>query len=202
MPELGPEVRDLLVEYVDEQTPREAPPFAGVERVVRRRKRRRNQLAVAAMVVLVAGIALIGSNLPQAEEPAAPTETPTVSVLDDGPPPAQFKFGTTLLILQKEIRVSAVRPSPDSPSVLVVETVRDEAAGETCLPHTVVRILSQDAATVRIAAYRYSVAPDQPETQECFKPQGGPLRIQLDLRSSLAGRTVLAGSTGDRVVLN
>ncbi|TWD83656.1 hypothetical protein FB561_4822 [Kribbella amoyensis] len=197
-----PELRtDLLIEYVDEQTPGEAPPFGGVERVVRRKKRRRALASVGAVVVFAAGAALVTTNLPHAGEPAAPTKSPTVGVLDDGPPPERFRIGTTLLVLQKEIPVTAVRPDPGNSSVLVVETGRD-ATGSTCLPHTMVRILSQDVAEVRIAAYRYSVAPDQPEAQTCGKPQTGPVRIHLDLRSALAGRTVLAGSTGRQVVLN
>lgn len=192
---------DLLTEYVDEQSPQQAPPFGTVEREAGRRKRRRAVSAVAAVVVLAAGTAAVTTNLPGAEEPAAPTTTPTTGLLDDGPPPAQFRYGTTMLVLQREVPVTAVRPAQGNPSVLVVETAREAAAGR-CLPHTMVRILSQDAARVRIAAYRYAPAPDQPEGPECPRSQAGPVRIHLDLRSALAGRTVLAGSTGDRVVLN
>lgn len=199
MPEL---TRQLLTEYVDEQTPEQAPPFEGVRQGVRRKKRQRGLLAVAAVVAVATATALGTTDLRGTDEPAAPVTTPTTGVLDDGPPPAQFKFGTTLMLLQEEIPVTAVRPLPGSPSVLVVETSRRPVVGETCLPHTVVRILDQDAATVRIAAYRYSAAPDEPGGGECAKPPGGTVRVHLDLRSALGDRTVLAGSTGQRVALN
>ncbi|ADB32109.1 hypothetical protein Kfla_3045 [Kribbella flavida DSM 17836] len=198
-----PEVRtELLVEYVDQQTPDHAPPFTRVEAVVRRRRRRRNLLAVAAVVAVATAAVATTTDLGSDAEPAAPISTPTAGLLDDGPPPAQFTFGTTLMLLQGEIPVTAVRPSVESASLLVVEAARGSAAGEGCHPHTMVRILDQDATTVRIAAYRYVVAPDEPGSGECVRPETGPAQVQLDLRSPLGSRTVLAGSTGQRVVLN
>jgi hypothetical protein len=195
---------DLLIEYVDEQTPEEAPPFEFVERAVRRQRRTRALVAAATVVVIAAGAAFAASGLPRAEEPADPpatVSTPTVGLLDDGPPPAQFKIGTTLLVLGGEIPVTAVRADPQRPTGVIVQTARDTSS-ETCLPHTMVRILSQDSTTVRIAAYRYSVAPDQPDVQQCLKPGATPLQIPLDLRRELGIRTVLAGRTGHRIVLN
>lgn len=199
MPEL---TKEVLTEYVDEHTPDQAPPFEGVRQGVRRRRRHRALLAVAAVVAVATAATLSTSDLRGTEEPAAPITTPTAGLLDDGPPPDRFRFGNTLMLLQKEIPVTAVRPLAGSPSVLVVEASREPVAGESCLPHTVVRILDQDAATVRIAAYRYSAAPDEPGGGECRKPSTGPVRVHLDLRSVLGDRTVLAGSTGQRVVLN
>jgi hypothetical protein len=195
------DLRELLTEYVDERTPEQAPPFTQVQRVVRRQRRRRN-LATVAVVALVAGGAAVATlDQPRAEvDPAAPTSAPVLGALDDGPPPARFKFGTTLLVLTGEIPVVSVAADPNSTDGLIVVAARDD--DETCVPHTMVRILAQDDKTVRIAAYRYSVAPDQPETQQCLKPGGKDLRIPLDLRWQLGNRKVLAGTTGNRSVLN
>lgn len=193
---------ELLVEYVDEQTPEQAPPFTGVERGARRRKRQRNLLAVATVVAVATVATVATQDVRRGAEPLAPTSTPTLGVLDDGPPPAQFKFGGTLMLLQKEIPVTAVRPVPGSPSVLTVEAQRAGWPGEGCYPHTMVRILDQDATTARIAAYRYVVAPDEPDGGECLKTQSGPVKVQLDLRTAIGTRRIIAGSTGDRVLLN
>ncbi|MEV6288817.1 hypothetical protein [Kribbella sp. NPDC051770] len=193
---------ELLVEYVDEQTPEQAPPFTGVEWGARRRKRQRNLLAVATVVAVATVATVVTHDVQRGAEPSAPASTPTVGVLDDGPPPAKFKFGNTLMLLQKEIPVTAVRPLPGSPSVLVVEAPRAGWPGEGCNPHTMVRILDQDATTARIAAYRYVVAPDEPSGGECLKAQTGPVRVQLDLRTAIGTRRIIAGTTGDRVLLN
>jgi hypothetical protein len=196
------ELRELLTEYVDEQTPEQAPPFTGVEQAVRRKRRSRNLAATAVVALVVGGVAVASFNLPRAEEEPAspPVSAPVLGSLDDGPPPAQFKFGATLMILTGEIPVVAVSADPGNSSGLIVDATRDN--DESCLPHTMVRILAQDAKTVRIAAYRYAVAPDQPETQQCLKPGGQDLRIPLDLRWQLGNRKVLAGTTGNRSVLN
>ena len=194
---------DLLIEYVDEQTPGEAPPFEFVEQAVRRQRRTRGLVATAAAVLFVGGAVVATATVPRAEEPATPPTTPTapaVGLLDDGPPPKQFKFGNTVMLLGAEVPVSRVEVDSDNAGTLIVEAPR--TADDSCVPHTMVRILSQDASTVRIAAYRYFVAPDQPESQLCVKPGTGPLRISLDLRRQVGNRTVLAGSTGNRAVLN
>jgi hypothetical protein len=189
---------ELLVEYVDEQTPEQAPPFTGVERGARRRKRQRNLLAVATVVAVATVATVVTQDVRRGAEPAG---APTVGVLDDGPPPARFKFGNYLMLLQTEIPVTAVRPLPGSPSVLVVEAPRPTVSGEGCSPQTMVRILDQDATTARIAAYRYVVAPDEPGG-ECLKAQTGPVQIQLDLRTAIGTRRIIAGTTGERVLLN
>jgi len=193
---------EVLVEYVDEQTPDEAPPFEYVERAaVRARRRRRNVLATAAAVIAVVGAVVATVDLPRAEqEPAEVTTSP--GFLDDGPPPSQFKVGTTMLVLAGETQVSAVRLDADQPSVLVVEVPRDPSVAEVCLPTTVVRILDQDSSTVRIAAYRYAVGSDQNEGRQCVKPADPAAAVHLDLRQPLDGRKVYAGSTGHRTLLN
>ncbi|MEI8411118.1 MULTISPECIES: hypothetical protein [unclassified Kribbella] len=196
-------MREVLVEYVDEQTPEEAPPFEYVERAVRARRRRRNVLATAAAVIAVVGAVVATVDLPRAEqEPAEVTTTPTPGYLDDGPPPAQFKVGTTLLVLEGETTVSSVKLDPQRPSMLIVEVPRDAYVAEACLPNTVVRILAQDSSTVRIAAYRYVVGPDQNEGRQCVKPAETPTAVHLDLRTPLDGRKVYAGTTGHRTLLN
>jgi RNA polymerase sigma factor (sigma-70 family) len=210
----GPELRTgRLIEYVDRRTQEQAPPFGGVEQVVRRRKQRRNLLVLAAVVLVAAG-GVVTANLRGAEELAAPDTTgpttgsttdpstgPTVGRVDEGPPPAQFKSGETLLVLEGEIPVTAVMPATGN--FLRVEVARDEAVGEACLPHVVARILSQGTTRIRIAVYRYVVGPSQIGAMpECLRPDGLPLRIQLDLGTPLGDRQVVAGSTGNRVVLN
>jgi hypothetical protein len=199
-------MREVLVEYVDEQTPDEAPPFEYVERAVRARRRRRRVLATAAAMVVVTGAVIATVGQPRAEqEPAGPETTmttPTPGFLDDGPPPAQFKVGTTLMVLNGETAISSVRPDPRQPSVLIVEVPRDPNVAEVCVPNTVVRILAQDSATVRIAAYRYDVGPDQNAGRQCVQPDPNPAAVHLDLRRPLGGRTVYGGSTGTRILLN
>ncbi|WP_433168484.1 hypothetical protein [Kribbella sp. CA-247076] len=196
----------VLVQYVDEHTPEEAPPFEYVERAVQARRRRRTVLTTAAAVVAVAGAVVATVDLPRAEqEPAGPETTqttPTPNYLDDGPPPAQFKVGTTLLVLAAEVPISSAEVDPLSPTELVLEVPRDPYVAEPCVPTTVVRILSQDASTVRVAAYRYTVGPDQSEGRQCVKPRETPTVVHLDLRTPVGDRTVYAGSTGYRTLLN
>ena len=196
----------VLVEYVDEHTPEEAPPFEHVERAVQARRRRRNVLATAAAVVVVAGAVVATVDLPRAEqEPAGPETTlttPPPNYLDDGPPPAQFKIGTTLMVLKEEIPISSADVDPLSPTELILEVPRDPTLAEACVPTTVVRILSQDASTARVAAYRYSVGPDQNEGRQCVTPHDTPTVVHLDLRAAVGDRTIYAGSTGHRTLLN
>ena len=193
-------MRDLLVEYVEARTPEEAPPFEELERAVRERRRRRYVVSAAvAAIVIVAGIAA-GVGFPRAErEPTIGLDAPRYLV--DGPAPQQYKIGTTLILLRGEIAVTSVQLDPDHLSVLTVAVEPDEIPIEPCLPNTVVRILSQDAYSVRIAAYRYGVGPDQNEGHQCTNPGPAPITLELDLQSALANRTVYAGSTGERVVL-
>lgn len=189
---------DPLVEFVDERTPAEAPPFEDVEQAVRERRRRRYVVS-AAVAAIVAGIAA-GVGLPRAEPELTFGPEPPRFVVD-GPAPQQYKIGTTRILLRGEIAVTSVRLDPDHLSVLTVGVARDEVAIEPCLPNTVVRILDQDAYSIRIAAYRYGVGPDQNEGHQCTNPGPAPTTLQLDLRSPLRNRTVYAGSTGERVVL-
>ncbi|MEU4193746.1 hypothetical protein AB0E69_17740 [Kribbella sp. NPDC026611] len=199
-------MRDLLTEYVDEQSPEEAPPFEYVEQAVRERRRRHRVIAGAvAAVVVVAGISA-GIGVPRTmREPAAPDDAPTVPVhaaLDEGAPPAQFRIGATWLVQRGEIAVTAVRVDPASPTIVIVTVARDDVAVEPCVPNTIVRILSQDNAAVRIAAYRYGVAPDQREGHQCNHRSVAPTTLQVELRRPLGYRTVYAGTKGFRTVLN
>ena len=201
---------DQLVQYVDQQTPAQAPAFGGVEQVVRRRKRRRNLVVVAVVVLVVAAGGIATANLrgagelatPDTASPTAgPSTEPSVGRVDEGPPPGQFKFGETMLVLEGEIPVTAVRPATGT--FLTVEVAREAAAGEACLPHAVARIVSQGTTRIRIAVYRYVVGPNQIGAMpECLRPDAHPLQIQLDLGTPLGDRQVVAGSTGNHVVLN
>jgi hypothetical protein len=198
-------MRSPLVEYVDEQTPDEAPPFEYVEQAVRERRRRKYVVSAAvAAVVVVAGI-IAGIGVPRAlREPVTPEPTPTVpapKALDDGPPPQELKIGSIRLLLRGEIAVTAVTPDPRDASALIVRVEPDELAIEPCAPNTIVRVLSQDGLSIRVAAYRYGVGPDQNEGHLCAKRTSAPTTLRVGLRSPLDGRSVYAGSTGQRVVL-
>jgi len=199
-------MRDLLVEFVDERTPEEAPPFEYVEQAARERRRRKYVVSAAiATILVVAGAAAVVARPTAAPGPTGPTPTATTTAanpLDDGPPPQQFKIGSTMLLLRGEVAVTSVVPDPRSPSTLVVNVARDEIVVEPCTPNTVVRILSQDSSSVRLAAYRYGVAPDQDEGHHCSRRSVAPTSLRLDLRKPIAGRTVYAGSSGNRAVLN
>ncbi|WP_328322787.1 hypothetical protein OHA70_28715 [Kribbella sp. NBC_00382] len=195
---------DLLTEYVDAHTPEEARPFEYVERALHRRRRTRKVAAVAAVIGLVGGAATVtaldrqGADQSPAVPPTVTTSTP--SDLDVGPPPQQFKQGTTLLTLDHEIDVTRAYPDPATTDRLIVEASRGDS--EACVPHVVVRVLAQDAKTVRIAAYQYSVLPQSDEGMQCYRPEGKPFKGILDLHWELATRQVIAGTTGNRIVLN
>ncbi|RZU01547.1 hypothetical protein EV645_8380 [Kribbella rubisoli] len=193
-------MRDQLVEYVDERTPDEAPPFEELERAARELRRRRYvQSAAVVAIVIVAGVAGV-LGYPKADtEPTIGLEAPKYAV--DGPAPQRYKLGTTMILLRGEIAVTSARLDPDHLSLLIVGVEPDEVAIEPCEPNTVVRILSQDGGSVRIAAYRYGVGPDQNEGHQCNNPGPAPTTLKLDLKSPLGNRTVYAGTTGERVVL-
>ncbi|MFI5708045.1 hypothetical protein [Kribbella sp. NPDC051620] len=193
---------DLLTEYVDERTPEEPRPFEYVERALHRRRRGRIVMAVAATIGVIGGAATVTAvNRQHADEsPAVTTTTPATSSMDVGPPPPQFKQGTTLLTLDHELEITRAYPDPATPDRLIVEATRGDT--ETCVPHVVLRVLAQDAKAVRIAAYQYSVLPQSDEGMQCFRPEGKPFKGILALHWQLATRQVLAGSTGNRVVLN
>ncbi|TDD53559.1 hypothetical protein E1263_27850 [Kribbella antibiotica] len=201
-------MRELLTQYVDEQTPEEAPPFEYVERAARGRKiRSRVTAALVTAVVVAGGATLAVIDQPRAEEaPVAPSTTisidPTVGLLDDGPPPDSFRYGKTVMLLVGEIQITSVRVSKGQPGVLLVGVPPNVASSWDCLPDTVVRILKQDEHSIRVAAYRYSVAPDATDSPEC-NPLGTdnhPSVIQLDLRQPVDGRTVYAGEAGKRIL--
>jgi hypothetical protein len=50
--------------------------------------------------------------------------------------------------------VTSAQLDPNHLTVLTVRVEPDDVAIEPCLPNTIVRILSQDGGSVRIAAYR------------------------------------------------
>ncbi|MFF1816667.1 hypothetical protein ACFVWG_05195 [Kribbella sp. NPDC058245] len=208
-------MRELLTQYVDEQTPEEAPPFEYVERAARGRKTRNRVTAALVTAVVVAGGATLAViDRPQADPaPAGPEMVVTLDadtgepivpgLLDDGPPPKEFKIGKTTMVLAGELRIAAVNADPDHPEYLTVELPYDMTSSySSCLPDTVVRILSQDESSIRVAAYRYRLGSDEAEGQQCYPPRtnGEFLLIQLNLRRLLGARTVYAGATGKRIL--
>lgn len=199
---------DLLVKYVGENTPEDAPPFDHLIAAVRRRRRARRLVIAAAVVGLVAGAGAVSAfdaqrakELPVAPPVTTPTPAsePTRTLLLEGPPPEQFKSGSTVLVLAGEIKVITVRRDASNASRLLVDAERGDS--ETCQPHALARVLAQTPTTVRIAAYRYTVASGQPEAPQCLNPERGPIQLSLDIRSPLADRTVLAGSKGNRILI-
>lgn len=197
---------DLLIEHVDEHTPEEVPPFERIAGAARRRRRSRKLVIAAAVVCGVAGAATFTAldsqraDVVPAGPPTAITSTPIPDSLTMGSPPQQFKQGTTLLTLDREIEVLSAAPDPASPSRLIVAATRGDS--ETCTPYVVFRVLDQDAKTVRIAAYRYAVLPQTSVGLQCRRPGAEPITTPLDLHWQLGTRKVVAGSTGNRVVLN
>ncbi len=202
-------MHELLSRYVDEQTPEEAPPFEYVERAARGRKTR-NRVTVAMVTALfVAGGATFAVvDRPRADqEPAGPETVVTVPVtaglLDDGPPPSEFRYGRTRMLLAGEVRIISVKADPEQPTVLTVEVPQDMTSSYFCLPNTVVRILDQDDKSVRLAAYRYRLAGDQPENQQCSPlrlTSDGNQAVELELRRPVGIRTVYAGAAGKRTL--
>ncbi|GAA1717995.1 hypothetical protein ACFTSF_29460 [Kribbella sp. NPDC056951] len=202
-------MHELLNRYVDEQTPEEAPPFEYVERAARGRKNR-NRVTVAMVTALfVAGGATFAVvDRPRADqEPAGPetviTVPPTEGLLDDGPPPSEFRYGRTSMLLAGEARIISVRSDPERPTFLTVEVPPDLTSSYICLPNMVVRILEQDDKSIRLAAYRYRLAADQPEHQKCTPlrlTSRGNQEVDIDLRQPLGIRTVYAGAAGKRVL--
>lgn len=202
-------MHELLSRYVDDQTPEEAPPFEYVERAARTRKTRsRVTVAMVTAIFVAGGAAFAVVDRPRADQAPAGPETvitvpPTEGLLDDGPPPTEFKYGRTSMLLAGEARIISVTADPEKPTVLMVEVPQDMTSSYMCLPNMVVRILDQDDKSVRLAAYRYRLATDQPESQRCSPlatSSTGNQLVQLDLRRPLGIRTVYAGAAGQRVL--
>ena len=189
---------DSVTEYGDTLTCDEAPAREELER--RRRTYAVSAAVVAVAVVLIGiGIAARPTYRPADPEPTIGFVQPSYAV--DGPPPQQYKLGSTVILLRGEITVTSARLDPDHLSTLIVGVAADEVAVEPCLPNTVVRILSQDGGSVRIAAYRYGIAPDQNEGHQCANRGPAPTTLPLDLEAPLGNRTVYAGTTGEHVLL-
>ncbi|GAB3926165.1 hypothetical protein GCM10029976_020430 [Kribbella albertanoniae] len=202
-------MHELLNRYVDEQTPEEAPPFEYVERAARGRKTRSRVTVAMVTALFVAGGATFAVvDRPRADqEPAGPETVVTVRVTeglsDDGPPPSEFKYGRTRMLLAGEARIISVQVDPAEPTVLLVEVPQDMTSSFYCLPNMVVRILEQDDKSVRVAAYLYRLASDQPENQRCSPlatTSAGNQLVHLDLRRPVGIRTVYAGAVGQRTL--
>jgi hypothetical protein len=200
-------MHELLNRYVDEQTPSEAPPFEYVERAARGQKTRNRVTATLVTTVVVAGAAALAVvDRPRADQAPAGPETvvtqPVQGILDDGPPPERFRYGRTEMLLSGEVRITSVTYDPAQPTVLTVNVPKDLTSSYACLPDTVVRILSQDDKSVRIAAYRYRLGAEQDENQTCDQVwMAGPqATVPLNLRSPVGIRTVYAGAAGQRIL--
>ncbi|MFF0268780.1 hypothetical protein [Kribbella sp. NPDC004536] len=187
-----------VTEYGDTLTRADPPSLEDPER-----KRRPYAMAAAAVAVAVV---LIGTAI--ATRPGIPRAAPELTIgieqpayAVDGPAPQQYKLGSTVILLRGEIAVTSAQLDPDHLTVLDVGVEPDGVAIEPCLPNTVVRILAQDGGSVRIAAYRYGIGPDQNEGHQCANRGPAPTVLRLDLGSPLGNRTVYAGTAGERVVL-
>ncbi|MGZ0146499.1 RNA polymerase sigma factor [Kribbella sp. WER1] len=189
-----------------ELTADDVPPFERLER--RLKERRARQYVVFGTVGTVVGVAavLIGigiatrpGNLSADPEPTIGFERPGYVV--DGPAPRQYELGPTRVLLRGEIAVTSARPDPRHLTMLTVGVEPDNAAIGQCMPDLILRILAQDAGSVRIAAYRYDVGPDQSDGHRCAAAGPAPTSLQVDLQSPLGNRTVYAGTKGERIVL-
>ncbi|GAA0616446.1 hypothetical protein HPO96_00305 [Kribbella sandramycini] len=191
-------MREQLTEYVDEQTPAEAPPFEYVERAARgRRTRNRLTAAVVAAVVMAAVATFAVVDRPRADQqPVAPPTEQVKQDFSDGPPPENFRYNSTLMVLLGEVRITSITALPDQPMSLQVTVPPGKSR---CVPDTVVQILHEDAKSVRIAAYRYQLAPDQVEDVKCDL-LAAPRPVQLELQRPLTNRTVYAGAAGSRAL--
>jgi len=200
-------MHELLNRYVDEQTPSEAPPFEYVERAARGRKNRNRVTATLVTAAVVAGAATLAViDRPRADQaPAGPKTVvtqPVQGILDDGPPPEKFRYGRTEMLLAGEVKITSVKYDPEEPTVLTVTAPRDLTSSYACLPDTIVRILSQDDTSVRIAAYRYRLSGEQDENQTCDQAwlAQTTVSVPLNLRSPVGIRTVYAGAAGKRIL--
>jgi RNA polymerase sigma factor (sigma-70 family) len=145
-----------LPKLLERSTPGAVAPFAHVHAKARRRARRRGRAAVIATVLAVAGaltvvrFAVVGDNPP-------PDPSPTQVV---GPPPDRISVnGRDLVRTGDDVEMGTVRIDRDDPATLVVPAgMNAPAADPHCVPHTVVRILSQNARAVEIGAFAYGPA--------------------------------------------
>jgi hypothetical protein len=186
------ELRNALVEQIAEHTPGSVAPFAGVRR--RARTRRRNEIvagALAAVLAVAGGGVLAIRVLEDRQRPAPVTGLPT-----DGPPPQRVTFNGHQLRLAGETEVVLASIDREDRSVLVVQAGYAAAEeGTDCVPHTTVRVLAQDARTVRIGAYTYVPIESPPANSACPAVGYPAKEHRLQLGAPLDGRRVLDGST-------
>jgi hypothetical protein len=212
-----PDLTTALRQHLDDQTPAAVAPFADVQRRARRRTRVRTTVgAVLAAASVAAVTTIVAVNVDRA--PSGPVAGPVASLSGptggpatspstaDGPPPQRITVGGSDLALAGETNIGQVWIDLVDRSTLVVQAGLDTAGVKAplgdpyCVPYTVVRVLGQDANSIRIAAYNYK--PAAPATGNVMCPGFGyPTKEhRLKLAAPVDGRTVLHGSTAVPVV--
>lgn len=181
-----PDLTTALNQELAAQTPHTVLPFAEVRRRARKRARTRMALgAVAAAVVVAAGGVL------------------AVRTADGRPAPSPEALSSAapqwITVNGRQLKYSGGTPVDNAwvdeqdPSILVVVAgVVAPDEGSSCRPYVAVRLLDEDAHTIRIAADEYQ---DPVVPGLCTDPAYPGKEHQFKLRAPVGGRTLLDGTT-------
>jgi hypothetical protein len=140
----------------------------------------------------VVRLAVVGDNPP-------PDPLPTQVV---GPPPDRISVnGRDLVRTGDDVEMGIARIDRDDPATLVVPAgMHAPDADPHCVPHTVVRILSQNARAVEIRAFAYEPADPPAGPVICPGVRYPDLLHRLTLAAPLGDREVRSGTTTVPVV--
>jgi hypothetical protein len=181
-----PDLTTALNQELAAQTPETVPPFAEVRRRARKRARTRMALGAVAAAVVVAGGGVLA-----------------VRAVDGGPAPSPEALSSAapqwITVNGRQLKYSGGTPVDNAwvdeqdPSILVVVAgVVAPDEGSSCRPYVAVRLLEEDAHTIRIAADEYQ---EPIVTRLCTQPAYPGKEHQFKLRAPVGGRTLLDGTT-------
>jgi hypothetical protein len=182
-----------LHQLLAEQTPAAVPPFVEVRHRARVRARTRVALGAVATAVTVAG----GGALAAWAADGGPSPSPAGSAAAS--PPDRITVNGRQLTRTGVTEVDTAWVDEDDPSTLVVLAgTAPPHDGTFCNPYTVVRLLGEDADTVRIVVDRYEQPPPSPlpgVMLACPAVKHPAKEHRLELGAAVAGRAVLNGAT-------